>query len=798
MAALALPDWLNGLLGGGAVPNGAPVDPSQLDPALLAQWGLGPNAPAANDASASANGGPTQGKTVPVVAPPPARDYLGGPPGSTPPLVGADGKIAPGFTVNAPVYQGVNANDPSTWQTQNGVPINPKTGLAKPNPLAVMQDVFGGGMNWGDAIRTERVRPLQEAMAAKDLAFKAQLQPIQQQGEMYSAKMIPQLLGQAMGDGDGSRGGQVAPGGATGAPAPAAGTGAAASTQTPQPITLTAPTAVAMRLPPQQRALYAMALMKGDLATAEGIIRPQAEADRESGYIIDKNTGNIMGRVPRSVMNKAGVFVDPYTQIGQPQPDDKGIVTYQDAQGVWHQGTAPGANAAQATRAYAVKGAESAAAAPYTMVTIHTPQGDRTMTQAQATQYLQGGGQNGAPTGGLNYDPAVAYGGGGSPASAPAAASGPGPVAGAQPWAHDPAAFIGGYVGGPVRVTSGYRSPQANAAVGGVANSAHLQPNGAYDFVPPQGVSPQQAAATLAQGLKRDGVPFDQVIAEPTVGPHSTGAHVHVSFAGSRGQVLGVQGFQGQPAQGAPQPQPQGNASAQPGPQGGGPGVLAPNPTQQSAGEDALKELRATVAQKQTVANLAQEFLQDSGNAATGPGYGVEVGGFNPGEELQNAKEGLGLKSDATALQKAESVTNRAFVMLRPAGSGRLLQTEVEAFKAAFPNIRNWPQTNSGIAQRLQGEAAQSAAELQFKEAWLQHGGTQEGANAAWLKQPQATPGYWFKGAQPQSGGAPAQAKPIVPRKAQGPAAPQPGQVVKGYRFNGGNPASPTSWTRVQ
>lgn len=96
----------------------------------------------------------------------------------------------------------------------------------------------------------------------------------------------------------------------------------------------------------------------------------------------------------------------------------------------------------------------------------------------------------------------------------------------ADDWQSDPTDYLGNIVGSPVTISSGFRTPQQNALVGGVPNSAHLTGQ-AYDFVP-KGITTAQAAAKLAQS----GIPFDQVIDE--------GDHVHISFAPTnRRQVIG-------------------------------------------------------------------------------------------------------------------------------------------------------------------------------------------------------------------------------------------------------------------
>lgn len=69
-------------------------------------------------------------------------------------------------------------------------------------------------------------------------------------------------------------------------------------------------------------------------------------------------------------------------------------------------------------------------------------------------------------------------------------------------------------------VTSGLRTPQHNADVGGVPNSKHLTGN-ATDLVPQQG----QTMAQFADQIRNSGVPLSKVIDE--------GDHVHVEWGGS-------------------------------------------------------------------------------------------------------------------------------------------------------------------------------------------------------------------------------------------------------------------------
>ena len=70
----------------------------------------------------------------------------------------------------------------------------------------------------------------------------------------------------------------------------------------------------------------------------------------------------------------------------------------------------------------------------------------------------------------------------------------------------------------PMSISSGYRSPALNSAVGGVSNSAHLD-GFAADFTAPQFGTPLE----IVEFLSKSTIQFDQIIQE--------GTWVHISFA---------------------------------------------------------------------------------------------------------------------------------------------------------------------------------------------------------------------------------------------------------------------------
>jgi len=99
-----------------------------------------------------------------------------------------------------------------------------------------------------------------------------------------------------------------------------------------------------------------------------------------------------------------------------------------------------------------------------------------------------------------------------------------------------------------IQITSGLRSAEHNAAIGGALNSMHLSGE-ATDFVLPKGVTADQAEAAI----KAKGLPVTEWLIEKKGDPHSTGDHVHWGWGEKGEHVEPTPAVEGEPAaQGEP------------------------------------------------------------------------------------------------------------------------------------------------------------------------------------------------------------------------------------------------------
>ncbi|MBR2698827.1 MAG: peptidase M15 [Clostridia bacterium] len=92
--------------------------------------------------------------------------------------------------------------------------------------------------------------------------------------------------------------------------------------------------------------------------------------------------------------------------------------------------------------------------------------------------------------------------------------------------------------GGPINVTSGYRSTLLNAIVGGVNTSAHLY-GYAADIVPAKGTV-KAFSAFVKEWAQRSGVKFDQIIDESQGGKRWVHIAVRDRLGRQRGQILNI------------------------------------------------------------------------------------------------------------------------------------------------------------------------------------------------------------------------------------------------------------------
>lgn len=91
--------------------------------------------------------------------------------------------------------------------------------------------------------------------------------------------------------------------------------------------------------------------------------------------------------------------------------------------------------------------------------------------------------------------------------------------------------------GGPLIVTSGYRCPELNRAVGGSATSAHTA-GWAADLVPGDGRGVQELVNFAVEWLTATGLPYDQLIDERSGGSRWLHVGIHNLEGGQRRQTL--------------------------------------------------------------------------------------------------------------------------------------------------------------------------------------------------------------------------------------------------------------------
>ena len=89
-------------------------------------------------------------------------------------------------------------------------------------------------------------------------------------------------------------------------------------------------------------------------------------------------------------------------------------------------------------------------------------------------------------------------------------------------------------IGKPFNISSWYRSPALNKAVGGVATSSHLT-GMAVDFNI-EGMTTKQSYDAVLLALKNLWIPFDQLLCEKNTKTGATWVHLGIRKTGNRNQ----------------------------------------------------------------------------------------------------------------------------------------------------------------------------------------------------------------------------------------------------------------------
>ncbi len=139
------------------------------------------------------------------------------------------------------------------------------------------------------------------------------------------------------------------------------------------------------------------------------------------------------------------------------------------------------------------------------------------------------------------------------------------------------------------------------------------------------------------------------------------------------------------------------------------------------------------------------------------------------------ANYGLKLGDDVDNIQAAQALINQIVPQQRPAGSGPMSDADLELFKQSVPRIINAPGGNQIIIDTMRGIAQYTAA---------------QGDIATQVANREITPAEGRKLLSQLP-------NPLAKNPTDGGGdTPEPGAVVDGYRFKGGNPADPNNWER--
>lgn len=171
----------------------------------------------------------------------------------------------------------------------------------------------------------------------------------------------------------------------------------------------------------------------------------------------------------------------------------------------------------------------------------------------------------------------------------------------------------------------------------------------------------------------------------------------------------------------------------------------------------------------------------------------------SPGGIEAVAKSWLGSRGIATEgldrLQSAEALISQLVPAQRPPGSGTISDADLALYKASLPRLINTPEGNRLIMQGMRGIMEHDLAAGAIADMVIAGEISPDEGDKRMRELPNPLEG--FDKAATQIGQAPGEMMTeTVTVEEQ--AIPQAGQVVDGYRYNGGDPANPSSWERVR
>lgn len=296
------------------------------------------------------------------------------------------------------------------------------------------------------------------------------------------------------------------------------------------------------------------------------------------------------------------------------------------------------------------------------------------------------------------------------------------PTAGQPTPGADPRAAVDGVVAATgAHVTSGLRTPEHNAEVGGVPTSRHLSDQ-ARDIVPPSNMT----LAELGQRVRTQ-VPGAKVIVEND--------HVHVQWDGAPAHAAS-----GPPdtIHGAPKAgpdwvnlSPAESASLGPGqyqrnattgevkqisgtaPKGAGAFKLAPQDSKY------LSEARTAAQQLQTVVPLVDRFI--ALNKQVGSGGAMGVGLMTAGRALVDPK-----------VAEMKSITDRLTPAMRQGMPGAASDRDVAMFQSATVGLAKPGPANQAVASAIKAGAKRQGDYVSFLEQFAKTNGSLLGAQEEW------------------------------------------------------------------